>query len=128
MVSCTALADGTTCQPSASSVAEHRRVDRLDLGDDEVGAMLLDRRAQRRAVEHREDFARVGDLHRRRVVVAVAGDDPAAEPLGGDGEFAAELARAEQHEGGKIHGRALTSSCAKEMSMRRSAARFPLLP
>ena len=85
----------------ALQIGQHRGVDRLDLRHDEVGPVLLDRRAQRGAVEHREDFARVGDLHGRRIGIAVAGDDPAAEPLGGDGEFAAELARAEQHEGGR---------------------------
>ena len=101
MVSCTALADGATRQPSRFELGQRRGVDRLDFGDDDVGLVLLDRRAKRRAVEHREHFERVGDLHRRGVGVAVAGDDPAAEALGGDGELAAELARAEQHQGGK---------------------------
>ena len=83
---------------------QRRGVDRLDLRDDDVRAVLLDRRPQRRAVEHREDLERVGALHRRGVGIAVAGDDPAAEALGGDGEFAAELARAEQHQRCKVHG------------------------
>ena len=104
MVSCTALADGATRQPSLLQLGQRRGVDRLDLGDDDVGLVLLDRGAERLAVEHREDLERVGHLHRRRIGVAVAGDHPAAEPLGGDGEFAAELARAEQHQGGEIHG------------------------
>ncbi len=82
-------------------------VDHLELGHDDVGLVLLDRGAERLAVEHREDFAGVGELHRGRVGVAVAGDDPAAEALGGDGEFAAELARSEQHQGGEIHERAI---------------------
>ena len=105
MVSCTALADGATRQPSALELGQRRGVDRLDLGDDDVGLVLLDRGAKRLAVEHREHLERVGDLHRRRVGIAVAGDDPAAEALGGDREFAAELARAEQHQGGEVHGR-----------------------
>ena len=67
-------------------------VDRLDFGDDHVGLMLLHRGTKRLAVEHREDLERVRDLHRGRILVAVAGDDPAAEPLGSDGEFAAEFA------------------------------------
>src|SRR5206468_1136519 len=68
-----------------------------------IRPVLLDRRTQLLAVEHREDLERVGELHRRGVGVAVAGDHPAAETLGGDGELAAELARAEQHQGCKIH-------------------------
>ena len=86
----------------ALKFGQHRRVDRLDLGNDMVGAVLLDRAPQRRAVEHREDFARVGALHRRRIVIAVAGDHPAAEPFRGDREFAAKLARAKQEDRG--HG------------------------
>ncbi len=66
--------------------------------------MLLDRGAKRCTVEHREDLAGVSHLHRRRIGVAVAGDDPAAEPLGRNRELAAELAGAEQHQAGKVHG------------------------
>ena len=80
-------------------------VDRLDFGDDHVGLVRLDRRPQRPAVEHREDLASIGDLHRRRILVAVAGDHPAAEPLGGDSEFPAEFARPQQHQCGDIHRR-----------------------
>src|SRR5687768_7061176 len=85
-----------------------------------VRPVLLDRDPQRLAVEHRKNLAGVGDLHRRCVGVAVAGDDLAAEPLGGNGKFLAELARAKQHEGGDMHESALTRA-AKEMSMRRLA-------
>ena len=78
--------------------------DRLDLGHDMIGPVLLDRGAQRGAVEHREDLARVGDLHRRRAGIGIAGDDIGAEPLGRDDELAAELARAEQQDfGGEGH-------------------------
>ncbi len=97
------------CQPSRSSSASVAVSIASISGHDIVGPVLLDRRAQRRAVEHREDLARVGQLHRRGIVVAVAGDDPAAEPLGGDGEFAAQFAGAEQHEGGEIHGARLAA-------------------
>ena len=69
--------------------------------------MPLDRSPQGRAVEHREDLGLVGDLHRRGIRIPVAGDDPAAEPFGGDGEFAAELSRAKQHERRDEHGRQL---------------------
>ena len=96
----------------ALELGQRRRVDRLDLGDDMVGAMLLDRRAQRRPVEHRENLARIGELHRRGIVVAVAGDHPAAEPLGRDRDFAPEFARPEQHDGGKIHGGSLANPAA----------------
>ena len=54
--------------------------------------MLVDGGAERGAVEHRENFESVGDLHRRRVRVTVAGDYSAAEPLRGDREFAPQLA------------------------------------
>ena len=100
MVSCTALADGATRQPSVLELGQRGGVDRLDLGDDDVRLVLLDRFAQRRAVEHRKDLERIGDLHRRRILVAVAGDQPAAEPLGGDRELPAQLAGAEQHQSG----------------------------
>src|SRR5262245_63503186 len=71
--------------------------------------MLLDRSAKPGAVEHGEDLALVRELHRRRIVVTIAGHHPAAEPLGGDGEFAAQFAGAKQHESGKIHARHLAA-------------------
>src|SRR4051812_24211939 len=67
--------------------------------------MLFDCRAELGAVEHREDLECVGDLHCGSILITVAGDDPAAEPLRGDRKLAAELARAEQHQGRKIHRR-----------------------
>jgi len=66
--------------------------DGLDLWHDEVGLLEGDDAAQRHGVEHGEDVAAVGDLHGGGVVVAVAGDDFAAEALELDGDFLAELA------------------------------------
>ncbi len=87
-------------------LGEHRGADRLDLGDDEIGVVLGDRGAQRDPVEHREYLTRIGDLHRGRIVIAVAGDDPAAEPLGRNDEFAPQFARTEQQDlGGGGHAR-----------------------
>jgi hypothetical protein len=87
-------------------LGERRGVDRLDLGDDDIRPVFLDRLSKCLAVEHREHVKGVRELHRRRIGVAIAGDDPATEPLGGDGELAPELAGAEQHQGGKVHGSA----------------------
>ena len=72
--------------------------DGLDLRDDEVGLLFFDHRAELLGVEHREDVARVGDLHGRGVVVAVAGDDVDAEALELEGDLLAELAGAEQED------------------------------
>jgi hypothetical protein len=43
------------------------------------------------------------------VFVSVAGNDPAAEPLGGDREFPAELARSQEHQSGDMHRRAIAA-------------------
>jgi hypothetical protein len=99
IVSCTALAEGATRHPSCSSCASVNHV-RL------VG---LDRGAKGLAVEHREDLEGVCHLHGRRILVTVAGDDPAAEPLGGDCEFPAELAGTQEHQSGDMHRRAIAA-------------------
>ncbi len=104
MVSCAARALGATRNPSRSSSTRVVGGDGLDLGDDQVRTLGLDHRAQARAVEHREDVAAVRDLHRRRVRVAVAGDDLAAEALQFDGHLLAELAGTEQHDPGGGRG------------------------
>jgi hypothetical protein len=78
--------------------------------------VLPDRRAQQVGVEHGKDFARVGNLHRRRVGIAVACDDMAAEALGGDDELLTELARAQQQE--------LCGEC-HELALPRVVARHP---
>ena len=77
--------------------------DRLDLGDDDhltarPGRLFLEEGAQRRRVGHVDHGEAVGDLHRRRARVTVDGDDLAAQPLGFEGHFAAQLAGTEQHE------------------------------
>ena len=90
-------------------LAERRRVNRLDLGNDDIRLVPLDRRSEGLAVEHRKDLAGVRHLHGGCVCVAVARNDPAAETLRCDREFAAELAGAKQHQGGGEHGRAIAA-------------------
>ena len=77
---------------------QHGCADRLDLGDDIVGPVLFRRFAQLFAVEHGEDFARIGQLHGRRIVIGIAGHDIGTQPLGRNDEFAAQLARTEQQD------------------------------
>ncbi len=85
-------------------------VDRFDLGNDHVGPVLLDRGPERGAVEHRKHLGCIGELHCRGIDIAIAGDHPAAEALGSNRELAAELARAEKHESGSEHERAIAAS------------------
>ena len=61
-----------------------------------VGAVLFDRGTQRVAIEHRENLGFVGDLHRGRAGVTVAGDHMAAEPFCRNDELAAKLTGTEQ--------------------------------
>ena len=89
---------GHDVHPDRLDLFEHLGADRLDLGDDIIGLVALDRGAQQFLVEHREDLGFVGDLHRRRAGIGVARDDIGAEALGRDGEFLAELARAEEED------------------------------
>ena len=85
---------------------QHLGADGLDLGHDEIGAVLLHRGAQGRAVEHREHLPPVGHLHRGGIVIGIAGHDPRAEPLGRDDEFAPQFAGAEEEDGrSESHGR-----------------------
>ena len=100
---------GRDAPPFLFELGQRRRVDRLDLGDDDVGLVLLDRGAERFSVEHRKDLERVGELHCRRVGIAVARDHPAAQALGRDRELAAQFARAQQHQGGGEHGAAIAA-------------------
>ena len=121
IVSRAARAVGTTCSPSASSSSSTVRRDRLELGDDEQlrarpRALGLEHRAQRGGVGHVDHGVALGDLHRRRVGVAVDRDHLAAEPHRLDRHLAAELAAAQQHDahggvgqrrsGGEAHDRA----------------------
>jgi hypothetical protein len=66
--------------------------------------MVLDGAPKCRSIEHREDFERIGHLHGRCILIAIAGDDAAAEPLCGNREFTPEFARAKEHECRKVHG------------------------
>ena len=77
---------------------------RLDLGHDIVGIVPLYGCTQSFAIEHREHFARIGQLHRGRVVIGIAGHDIGPQPLGRDNEFAPQFAGAEQEDlGGVAH-------------------------
>ena len=99
------------------------RRDGLDLGDDEVGLLALDQRAQRGAVAHGDRARVVRDLLAGRVLVAVDGDGLDAQALQRDQHFLAELAASKQHhargrraerraEGFRVrHGAILRSGC-----------------
>ncbi len=89
-------------KPSCLQIGEHFGTDRFDFGDDQIGPVLFRCRAQGCAVQHREHLAPIRQLHRRGVVIAVTGDHPRAEALGGNHEFAAQLARTEQQDGGNV--------------------------
>ena len=90
---------------------QYRSADRLDLGDDVIGPVLLGRLAQLVAIEHGEHFACIGQLHGGRIVIAVAGDDIGAKPLGRDRELAPQFARAEQEDpGGVAHAASSAAS------------------
>ena len=81
---------------------QYRSADRLDFGDDVIGPVLFGYTAQRLAIEHGEHLACIGQLHGGRIVIAVAGHDIGAEPLGRNHEFAPQLARAEQEDPGGV--------------------------
>lgn len=71
--------------------------DGLDLRHDQMRALLLDQRAQRRGIAHVDHVRAMRDLVPRRIRVAVHGDHFDAEPLQRNDHFLAEFARAEQH-------------------------------
>ena len=100
---------------SVSSSTSVWRVDRLDLGHDQVRPLARDQRAQRGAVEHVEHVAAMRDLHRRRVGVAVGGDHLDAEALQFDRHFLAQFARAEQQ-----HARGVRRQRRADRGHRRS--------
>ena len=86
------------CVPAASSSARISVRIASTSGTTMIGPVALDRLAKPVAVEHGEDLGLVGDLHGGRAGIGIAGDHIGAEPLGGDGELLAELARAEQQD------------------------------
>ena len=75
-------------------IGEDFGADRFHFRYDEIGLMLVDRGGEKVGVQHREYLEPVGDLHRRRACIAVAGDDLRAQPLGRYGEFPAQFAGA----------------------------------
>ena len=72
--------------------------DRLHFWYDDVRLMLRDHRIQGLAVQHVDDLAAIGHLHRRGPFVGVDSDDRLAVPLEGDDHFFAEFAGAEEED------------------------------
>ena len=90
--------------PAGLRLGEHVGRDRLDLGDDHVGALGGQQRTQRVGVEHVDDVRAVRDLHRRSTGVPVGRDDLDPETLQLDRDLLAELPRAEQQDAGRARG------------------------
>ena len=65
---------------------------RLDLRDDQGGPLLPYNLLDSVAVKHVDDMRAVGNLHGRRVIIAVDCDNLDPESLKLDGDFLAELA------------------------------------
>ena len=84
----------------AFDVQQGGRGDGFDFRYHQCRPFLLDQRAQRRPVGHGDDVAAVGNLHGRRMWIAIDGDDFTAEALQGDGDLLAEFAAAKQHHAG----------------------------
>jgi hypothetical protein len=80
------------------------RADGLDLRHDQGGFPECDERADRGAIEHVQHVAAMGDLHRRRIGVAVGGDHLHPEALQLDRHFLAQFARTEQEHAGGVRG------------------------
>ena len=97
---------GSRDHPVAFCFQLHQRGsgNRFDLGHDQVGTLGLDDLAQRLGVEHGNHMTAVGDLHGRRIGVAVDGDHLDAEALQLDRDLLAELAGAEQQDLGGVGG------------------------
>jgi hypothetical protein len=89
---------GDHCPAFLLELLQRRRVDGLDLGDDEVRLLQLDDAPDLGAVEHADDVRAMRHLHGRRVGVAVHGDHLDAQALRLDHHFLAELARAQQQQ------------------------------
>ena len=79
-------------------VVEAFGADRLDFGDDHVGAVPGHGGGERIAVEHREHLAGVGHLHGRGACIGIARHDGLSQPLRRDYELLAQFARTEQHD------------------------------
>ena len=79
----------------------------LDLRDHQVRPVPPHHGLQGPGVAHRHNLSQIRHLHGRGAGVAIHGDHPAAQPLGGDGHLLAQLAAAQQHQGwreGAGHG------------------------
>ena len=75
--------------------------DGLDFGHDQMRPFGLHQRAQGLGIGHVDDMGAVGDLLGGRIGIAVDGDHLDAVALQLDGDFLAELARAQEHDPGR---------------------------
>ena len=66
--------------------------DGLNLRDDDVGLMLTDNCLESIAIQHRKNFALIGHLHGRSIIIAVASDDILAGTFGGNHKLFAQFA------------------------------------
>ena len=78
----------------------------FDLGNDHGGPMAPHHLQQSLRFSHRQDFRQISHLHGGCSGIAIAGDHPAAQALGGDGHLLAQFTTAQQHHGGgkRRHG------------------------
>ena len=96
-----------------------RSANGLDFRNDVVRPVPFGRVSQLFAIEHREDLARIGQLHCGGIVIGIAGHDIGAEALGGDDEFAAQFSGAEKEDlCGMAH---FTVTCCGALPHRASA-------
>ena len=72
--------------------------DSFDFRHDQRRLFQFDNATQRSTVEHGNDMAAISNLHARRMLVAIHGDDFAAQSLQLNDDFATQLAGAEQHD------------------------------
>ena len=71
----------------------------FDFGDQQIRLVAPHHRLEGIGVGHGHHLGQVGHLHRRGARVAIHGDHPAAQALGGDGHLLAQFAAAQQHQG-----------------------------
>ena len=102
------------------------RRDGLNLGDNEVGPLVLGDFAQGVAVEHIDDVGPVRDLHGGRIGIAVHGDDFDPQSLQLDDDFFAKLPTPAHHDFGRTRGEGSSEGGHRAVSYWRGAtdARF----
>ncbi len=109
MVTAVARAVGITVMPPPSSSARASTARASISGITTSGWWRCTTAFKCLGVGHGHHLGQIGHLHGGRTGVAIHGDHPAAEALGGDRHLLAQLAAAEQHQGarkgGAGHGR-----------------------